>query len=230
MALREGLDPVGMEQLQQELAAAAAASACAAAESTGGSGSSGALAVAPGPGLATAVGRTAELGLSAQGLALLQQQAAALEAVVGTARAKSLTEIIGRKRVDSPLEAHRLLASDAAGRILEVLLSIETREDRAAMLPDAFAPPDVLGEGDESGYTSGSGAEDDDELYTTPLQLLQAIDLQLARSRQGGGAAETAGLLAGAGAGLAAGEYDVALRALREDVLSYWEGVSSDSF
>ncbi len=66
------------------------------------------------PSFASAVQRTAALGLSPEGMVLFQQQAAALEAVVGTSRARSLTEVIGRARVQDARQVQRLAESDAA--------------------------------------------------------------------------------------------------------------------
>lgn len=63
---------------------------------------------------ASSVQRTAALGLSPEGMVLFEQQAAALEAVVGTSRAKSLTEVIGRARVQDARQVQRLAESDAA--------------------------------------------------------------------------------------------------------------------
>ena len=116
MALREGLSPVGMERLQAELSEAALSASAASSSSrdegdeeikrsplAGPAGSAsrgppGALQLRAGS-LGSVVQQTAALGLSPEGLVLLQQQAAALEAAVGFTRAKSLTEVIGRKAV-----------------------------------------------------------------------------------------------------------------------------------
>jgi hypothetical protein len=225
MALREGLTPVGMERLQRELTCAATAARDqaeprGAAPGGGGGGGHGAA-------LAAVVQHTAALGLSAEGMALFQQQAAALEAVVGVSRARSLTEVLGRKRVGSPAEARGVLAADAAGRILEVLLSIPARGDRAAMLPDAFTPPHDSSDSDGGG--GGSGAEEEEELHTTPLQLLQAVDLWLARAQGEGAGGEAAAARLLPGGALDGGALR-ALQELREDVMAFWQATAADTF
>lgn len=107
MAVREGLAPVGMAALQAELRMSALAAAQRASSSNeddgrtedGGSraGGQGSTLLHRSAGLASLVQRTAALGLSPEGLGLLHQQAAALEAAVGVQRARALTEVIGRK-------------------------------------------------------------------------------------------------------------------------------------
>lgn len=223
MALREGLSPVGMDTLQAELKAAAAelARSAPAAQTSGR-----ALAAAP-VGLTAAAQQTAALGLSVEGMALFQQQAAALETVIGTTRAQALTEIIGRKRV-SVEEAQGVLAVDAAGRILEVLLSIDNRADRAATLPDAFTPTD----NDASAFADYSTvSEEEEELSTTPLQLLQSIDLWLHRLQVGDSGLNPLPALAGGSSLVPQGEELLCvLSELREDVLAYWESTTADNF
>jgi len=121
---------------------------------------------------------TSPISLSVEGMRLLEQQAAALEVSLGATKAQALIEILGRKSAnpsDNSI-AHGLMAAHTASRILEVLIQIDAREERCAMLPNAFIPPD---QGQESGLS-----EDEDALCTTPWQLLQAIDLWLTRSRQ----------------------------------------------
>ena len=141
MALREGLSPVGNEVLQAELRAAALR--CSSGGGSGGSGGGdgsddeeeeeggqqrrrqdarqppAAAAAAASTALATpafssAVSAAAALGLSPEGMSLFQQQAAALEAVVGTSRATSLTEVIGRAKVQDQRQLKGLAESDAA--------------------------------------------------------------------------------------------------------------------
>ena len=119
MALREGLSPVSSEQLQRELSIAASAQrrSFSASGGSGGSGEGGPAGTGLTPaavGLSGVVQQSAALGLSPQGMALLQQQAAALEAVVGTARARSLTELLGRARVASEQQAQGAMVGDAA--------------------------------------------------------------------------------------------------------------------
>ena len=66
------------------------------------------------PAFTSAVSAAAALGLSPEGMSLFQQQAAALEAVVGTSRATSLTEVIGRVKVQDQRQLQGLAESDAA--------------------------------------------------------------------------------------------------------------------
>jgi hypothetical protein len=141
MALREGLSPVGNEVLQAELRAAALRCSSGSGGAGGGDGSDeeeeaeggqhqrqrrqntqqppAAAAAAASTALATpafssAVSAAAALGLSPEGMSLFQQQAAALEAVVGTSRATSLTEVIGRAKVQDQRQLKGLAESDAA--------------------------------------------------------------------------------------------------------------------
>eukprot|EP00887_Chlorella_sp_A99_P007854 scaffold20.g7854.t1 len=236
MALREGLAPVSMERLQSELrgaALAAAAGSSAEGEEGGGTGGSGpggggALATARPAGLGAVARRTAALGLSPEGLALLQQQAAALEAVVGSRRAVALTEVIGRKTVAPGEGLEAATQADEATRILEVLLSIPDREQRAALLPDAFTPPAAADGAAAAAAEGEDGGEE--QLCTTPLRLLHALDLAAARLERGGGGGGGGALLAGGGLGLDAAELRAALRELREDVLAHWEATAADAF
>lgn len=67
------------------------------------------------------------------------------------------------------------LAGDPAPRILALLLEEPDPEARAALLPDAFDS----GEGGEEGK---EGEEQEvDFVFTTPMKLVQAIDLELGR-------------------------------------------------
>lgn len=67
---------------------------------------------------------------------------------------------------------------------------METDEERAAVLPEAFRPPDA--EGEESG--GGTAGPQQDMLWTTPMGLLHAIDLELGRMARGGGGGEALSL------------------------------------
>lgn len=49
--------------------------------------------------------------------------------------------MIGRAPVEMAQAQKGLDAASAADRILEALLSIEDREERLAMVPEAFVPP-----------------------------------------------------------------------------------------
>jgi hypothetical protein len=232
MAFREGLTPVSAEQLSKDLALAATQTNKVALKERA------ILAVADAsssPALAETVLRNAALGLSLEGMELLEQQAAALEATMGTQRAQALTEIIGRKEMTIvPQEATNLLAADAAGRILEVLLQIDNREDRAAMLPEAFTPPK-----DEMYENDAEEEKEEEELYTTPLQLLQAVDLWLHRAQSAPppyldpvdpSSSSSTLLIAGYSLGLDSDQLVRVLQDLREDILGAWEYSSIDDF
>jgi hypothetical protein len=234
MALREGLTPVSAAQLSKDLASAAKTTTKVAKQEFASmtvktSDSS------PTPALAEAIRRNAALGLSLEGMELLEQQAAALEATMGTQRAQALTEIIGRKEMSAvpPQDAFtNLLAADAAGRILEVLLQIDSREDRAAMLPEAFTPPrDEMYENNDDEQEQEEGEEE--ELYTTPLQLLQVVDLWLHRAQttpSDSSSNDNTRLIAGYSLGLDSDQLVTVLQELREDILGAWEYSSSDDF
>ncbi len=75
---------------------------------------------------------------------------------------------------------------------------------------------------------------DEDQVFTSPLRLLQAIDLYMTRLQGGrGGATDPAGRsaaqLTGAGIGLTLAQMQTALRELREDVEAYWSGSDSEA-
>lgn len=171
-------------------------------------------------------------------------------------------------------------------RILEVLLSVHRRDERAAMLPDAFTPPCSSTAGERrvgvaarapqqraraarlfqqllpallvSGSSSPpvqlpsppanvslhAAVDDDDayfsaeedQVYTTPLRLLQAIDLYSSRLSGGGSSGNGNGggahplELVGGGLGLTLPQLQAALAELREDVESMWlAGSESDA-
>ena len=134
MALREGLSPVGNEVLQAELRAAALRCSCSGSmddgdddsgdEEEGNAGSTAGAgedaqrqqqqAALASPAFSSAVQQIAALGLSPEGMVLFQQQAAALAAVVGVSRARSLTEVVGRAKVQSQRQLHSMAEADAA--------------------------------------------------------------------------------------------------------------------
>lgn len=81
------------------------------------------------------------------------------------------------------------------------------------MQPDAFTPPSAEEEEEEE-----DGAPAQDLLYTSPLRLLQAVDLELARLRDGTSALKDVPLLPGGPSQPYLGK---SLRELREDILPY---------
>ena len=114
------------------------------------------------------------------------------------------------------------------------------------MLPDAFTPPSggrgaaaqavaaagaaagagQLGELDWGWEEPGYEAFEEDQLFTTPVQMLRAVDLYAARLERG---AAPESLLPALPPGSGDGSVEHLLRVLaelREDTLSVWEGAS----
>lgn len=80
---------------------------------------------------------------------------------------------------------------------------------------------------DDASYFS----PDEDQVYTTPLRLLQAIDLYLARLQGAGPAgARAQAALPGGSLGLSAAQLQGVLQDLRDDVETYWQGSDSDGW
>ncbi|CAG9463509.1 unnamed protein product [Pedinophyceae sp. YPF-701] len=96
----------------------------------------------------------------------------ALGTSLAVQRRRSAVELVGRKYLN-PGEAAIPATVNAASRILEALMSIPDADERAAMLPEAFTPPSD---------DTPAAREGEDLLYTTPVVLLQAVDLELLRS------------------------------------------------
>jgi hypothetical protein len=229
MALREGLSPLSTAQLSDEVASVAAKEeARLHADDASGTQLANLHNNKDDTRIAATMRSTAALGLSIQGMQLLQQQAMALDATMGAHRARVLTEILGRATVTSSRQIQRLAEADAAGRILEVLLQVRDRHERASMLPDAFTPPEDA----QPCYDSGSDADNQEEIFTTPLQLLQAIDLMLRRLDSNGSTGNDAQYraLPGESFSLSLDELRSSLVELREDVLTAWAGWSTDDF
>lgn len=140
--------------------------------------------------------------LSAAGLSAGLARADELTSVLRASKEKSLVEVIGRKLLTRPesepgLETEEpegnslvgdsslLFSPDASVRIVEFLLQVADTTKRAALMAEAFVPP-----GDADAATSGSSYGEADEvedlLFTTPLRLLQAVDVELRRAGRGG--------------------------------------------
>lgn len=80
---------------------------------------------------------------------------------------------------------------------------------------------------DDASYFS----PDEDQLSTTPLLLLQAIDLYLARLRSGAaGGSRAQAALPGAGLRMSAAQLQGVLWELRDDVEAYWQGSDSEGW
>lgn len=101
-----------------------------------------------------------------------------LGAQAGEARLRSAAELLGRAPL-GPEQAASLRAPSAEQRILEVLAAIPEGPGLREAVRDALTPADDGGGTDEL----------EEQLATTPLRLLQAIDSALAR---GGGGEEDA--------------------------------------
>jgi hypothetical protein len=128
-------------------------------------------------------------------------QAEELSTDLSARRKSTLAAMLGRVRLDSlsPEQEAALLGPSPAARILDLLLSLASGEERLALLPDCFTPPPP-----EPSEQSPSAAaeqqdeeEDSDELWCTPMQLLNEVDRRLraaapADGTAGGGTAAAA--------------------------------------
>lgn len=140
-------------------------------------------------------------------------QADELGADLSSRRKSTLAAMLGRVRLDNlaPQQQAALLGPSPAARILDLLLTLGSTEERLTLLPDCFAPPDEPAEQQEgpSGATTtapgaaaaaaGDGEEGTDELWCTPMQLLNEIHSRLGASFNTGAttaAAAAAGQLA----------------------------------
>jgi hypothetical protein len=62
-------------------------------------------------------------------------------------------------------------------RILDLLLSLPTQEERVALLPDCFTPPSE--DSSNNAPSQEAADEETDELWCTPAQLLSEIESRL---------------------------------------------------
>jgi len=106
-----------------------------------------------------------------------QQQALAGES--GEARRRAATELLGHAPLAAP-QAAELQTASREERILAVLLSLDAGDERREGVREALTPAPP-GETD-----SGEG---DEQLSTTPMLLLQAIDYALMMRGRGAGEA-----------------------------------------
>ncbi|KAF5829176.1 hypothetical protein DUNSADRAFT_16441 [Dunaliella salina] len=150
--------------------------------------------------------------LTAEGVAKAHQEAAELGQDMRGRRQRSVASILGRTKL-TPQQADQLKAGTAAARILDLLLSFPTEDERVALLPDCFTPPpdeveqgpqkplgqDPLGsEGHQwmqgvphqaeaaEGSSSAGVEEETDELWCTPAQLLNELDARLRQMTEAG--------------------------------------------
>lgn len=91
--------------------------------------------------------------------------------------------MLGRVQLNSLSQEQQavLLGPSPAARILDLLLSLPGSNDRLALLPDCFTAPEADAEGSAgggAGDADGNEGETDD-LWCTPMQLLNEIDRRL---------------------------------------------------
>lgn len=108
-----------------------------------------------------------------------------LSADLSSRRKSTVAAMLGRVQLDNLTEQQQaaLMGPSPAARILDLLLSMQDSSDRLALLPDCFTPPPppppaapqdapdaaaaAAGEGDDGSET--------DELWCTPMQLMNEI-------------------------------------------------------
>jgi hypothetical protein len=128
----------------------------------------------------------------------------------------------------TPEQVEALAAPTAAARILDMLLAMPAHQERQECLPDCFTPTEASSSS-SSGSSSGAGgqgvAEEYDELWCTPSQLLQEVESRcsaVAAAADGAGGAGGAAQLPGAAAHLQGGGYVAALQQLRDAIRGQW--------
>ncbi|GBF96040.1 hypothetical protein Rsub_08855 [Raphidocelis subcapitata] len=174
--------------------------------------------------------------LTPEGVAKAHKEAAELADDMRARRRRSFAAVVGRMRIDSPEAEAALLAPSAASRILDLLLSLGSEAERAALLPDCFLPPPAA-DAQPGGGSGGSGVvegAETDELWCTPLQLLTEVEARAraaaappeASARDGGGGggegAPQQQRMLGGGHGLVGEAYVAALAHLRGVVTERW--------
>ncbi|CAD7698792.1 unnamed protein product [Ostreobium quekettii] len=150
--------------------------------------------------------------LTVEGLQAMERQARELESLTQEARRRSVTQIVGRKRLNDG-NMTSVSGLDVADRILDVLVELDSSADLNAALVDAITPADAekepqaqrhrgtagglddhVPEGVDEGSSpdTGGGSDTQEFLSTTPFQLLRVIDSRLAQMacEDGDGAAE----------------------------------------
>ncbi|KAL3130747.1 hypothetical protein ABBQ38_000093 [Trebouxia sp. C0009 RCD-2024] len=148
------------------------------------------------------------------------EQVQLLNLDVQQAHAQSTVQLIGRKQITASDPPQM---EGAAQRILDYLLGLPTAELRREVLPEAFHPPESGVAEEQYGSLSGGNDATTEQLSTTPLQLLQAVDLELARIRkQSSTGAGDSKMLLPAG-DFSNGKRRDALQQLRADVLAHWD-------
>ena len=134
------------------------------------------------------------MALTPEGIRKAHEEAEVLAADVRKMRKRSVAALIGRKQL-TPEQADRLKAGSPASRILDMLLTVGLHEEREALLPDCFTPPEgsaaagaAAGEPGQSGLDGDaaagqqgapSGDDGTEELWCTPAQLLSEVDVRI---------------------------------------------------
>jgi hypothetical protein len=120
---------------------------------------------------------------------VLLLQAAEMASDLTSRRRSTLAAMLGRTRI-TPEQQDMLLGGSPASRICDLLLTLGSSEERLGLLPDCFTPPDDAGvahadvtHADVSSSSSiggeAAGEEETEELWCTPMQLLNEIEARL---------------------------------------------------
>lgn len=128
--------------------------------------------------------------LTPEAVAAGHQMAEELAADLTSRRKSTVAAMLGRVQLDSLSQEQQaaLLGPSPAARILDLLLSMPSSGDRLALLPDCFTPPPQPSEPEATAAAAaaaaaaGGGVEEEgetDELWCTPMQLLNEIDRRL---------------------------------------------------
>jgi len=100
-------------------------------------------------------------------LELLEEQARALEATMGVRKAQSIVQLLGRKSLtlEEMSRIQNIPEKSDAERVLEALMYVDDRQERRALMQEAFIPVSA-----ECDYT-----EEQEAISTTPMALYQQI-------------------------------------------------------
>lgn len=139
-------------------------------------------------------------------------------------RRRSFAAVVGRMRIESEQQEAQLLAPSTAARILDLLLCLPSHAQREGLLPDCCTPPPPPGAPGEEGSGANTEDEETDQIWCTPLQLLNEINGRISHleGAGGGGWGQQRQALAGGGHGLSREAYVAALQQLRAAVESRW--------
>jgi hypothetical protein len=133
--------------------------------------------------------------LTPEGVARAHADAEELAVDMRSRRKRSVQSLIGRAKLSAE-QADTLMAGSAASRILDMLLSLPTPAERAALLPDCFTPPARAADGGSRSDEGGAGGEQaqEEEMWCTPSQMLSEVEARVrAVSGDGLGGADALG-------------------------------------